>query len=269
MKPISPLSLTAREGSPVRGARPAAAQRLADVHHAIVSCDRCPRLRDYCGRVAREKKRAYRDDTYWGRPVPGFGDPDARMLLVGLAPAAHGANRTGRVFTGDGVGGSGDFLMSALHRTGFANIGTSTRADDGLRLTDAYIAAAVRCAPPDNRPSPQEIARCLDHLDAEVSALPRVQNVVALGKIGFDAWLQLLRKRGVALSPRPQFGHGVVVQINSSGESSPERRRTAQYTPPRYLVGCYHPSRQNTNTRKLTARMMEEVFRTARELVRG
>jgi uracil-DNA glycosylase len=201
--------------------------------------------------------------------VPGFGDPDARLLLVGLAPAAHGANRTGRVFTGDGVGGSGDFLMSALHRTGFANMATSTRADDGLRLTDAYIAAAVRCAPPDNKPLPEEIARCLDHLDAEVSTLPRVQVVVALGKIGFDAWLQLLRKRGTALSPRPRFGHGVVVQIDSSGQSTTDRLMVAPHTPPRYLVGCYHPSRQNTNTGKLTARMMEEVFRTARRLLRA
>src|SRR5688500_15941596 len=230
------------------------AQRLADVHHAIVSCERCPRLRDYCSRVARDKKRAYRDDTYWGRPVPGFGDPAARLLLVGLAPAAHGANRTGRVFTGDGTGGSGDFLMSALHRTGFANMATSTRADGGLPPTDAFIAAAVRCAPPDNKPLPEEIGRCLEHLDAEVAALPRVQVVVALGKIGFDAWLQLLRRRGVTISPRPQFGHGVVVNVGAGGV-------------PRYLVGCYHPSRQNTNTGKLTPRMMVDVFKTARKLL--
>src|SRR3990170_534059 len=169
------------------------ARRLADVHHAIVSCERCPRLRDYCGRIAREKKRAYRDETYWGRPVPGFGDPAARMLIVGLAPAAHGANRTGRVFTGDGIGGSGDFLMAALHDTGFANLATSHHPDDGLTLTDAYIIAAVRCAPPDNKPLPEEITRCLDHLDAEIEQLARVRVVVALGKIGFDAWLQLLR----------------------------------------------------------------------------
>ena len=227
--------------------------RLADVHDAIVSCDRCPRLRDYCGRVAREKKRAYRADTYWGRPVPGFGDPAARLLLVGLAPAAHGANRTGRVFTGDGTGGSGDFLMSALHRNGFANIATSTRVDDGLRLTDVFIAAAVRCAPPDNKPRPEEIARCLDHLEAEVALLPNVQVVVALGKIGFDAWLQLLRRRGAAISPRPQFGHGEVARFSGNVP---------------VLIGCYHPSRQNTNTRKLTAEMMEDVFRKARLLLR-
>ena len=137
-------------------------QRLALVHEQIVTCERCPRLRQYCRAIAREKKRAHRDDTYWGRPVPGFGDPDARLLIVGLAPAAHGANRTGRVFTGDGAGGSGDFLMAALHTTGFANIPTSQHPDDGLTLRDAYIAAAVRCAPPDNKPLPEEIGRCLD-----------------------------------------------------------------------------------------------------------
>ena len=182
------------------GMEPVSPQRLrllADVHHAITSCERCDRLRVYCARVAREKKRAYRDETYWGRPVPGFGDPDARVLILGLAPAAHGANRTGRVFTGDGVGGSGDFLMTALAANGFANMATSRHRDDGLTLRDAYIAAAVRCAPPDNKPAPEEIARCLDHLEAEVACLPRVRVVVALGKIAFDAWLQLLKRRGV------------------------------------------------------------------------
>jgi uracil-DNA glycosylase family 4 len=249
---MEPISADLRVHDPARSH----AQRLADVHHAIVSCERCPRLRDYCGRVAREKKRAHRADTYWGQPVPGFGDPSARLLLVGLAPAAHGANRTGRVFTGDGTGGSGDFLMSALHRTGFANMATSTHPDDGLQLTDAYIAAAVRCAPPDNKPLPEEVARCLEHLDAEVAALPRVQVVVALGKIGFDAWLQLLRRRGPMLSPRPQFGHAVVVRFPP----------TMNHRPPT-LIGCYHPSRQNTNTGVLTARMMEDVFRKARRIL--
>jgi uracil-DNA glycosylase family 4 len=203
----------------------------------------------YCQRIAEEKKRAYRLETYWGRPVPGFGDPGARLLLIGLAPAAHGANRTGRMFTGDGTGGSGDFLMSALHRTGFANIPTSTHRDDGLVLKDAYILAAVRCAPPDNTPLPEEIARCRDHLDAELEQLPHVRVVIALGKIGFDAWLQRLRRRGAAVSPRPQFGHGVVVQ------GSPT------------LMGCYHPSRQNTNTGKLTPQMIERVFRQARGML--
>jgi uracil-DNA glycosylase family 4 len=205
--------------------------------------------------VAQEKKRAYRSDTYWGRPVPGFGDPDARLLLIGLAPAAHGANRTGRVFTGDGVGGSGDFLMAALHRTGFANIPTSRLIDDGLTLKDAYIAMAVRCAPPDNKPVPEEIARCLEHLEAEVNELPQARVVIALGKIAFDVWMQLLRRRGVRLSPRPQFAHGVVVRVKD-GPSGPHT-----------LLGCYHPSRQNTNTGKLTPAMMERVFRRARTLI--
>jgi uracil-DNA glycosylase len=246
------------------------AQQLADAHHAIVSCEQCPRLRAYCARVAAEKKRAYRDDVYWGRPVPGFGDPAARLLLLGLAPAAHGANRTGRVFTGDGTGGSGDFLMRALHRTGFANITTSERADDGLRLTNAYIAAAVRCAPPDNKPLPEEITRCLDHLEAEVHALPNVRVVVALGKIAFDAWLQLLKRNGrsavdesrLRRNPphrRPQFGHGVVVTFD-------RQLRTENWKLPT-LIGCYHPSRQNTNTGKLTAAMMVSVFRKASTLL--
>ena len=220
---------------------------LTDVRDAIVSCDRCPRLRAYCARIAREKRRAYIDDVYWGRPVPGFGDARARLLLVGLAPAAHGANRTGRVFTGDGVGGSGDFLMSALHRAGFANIPTSHHPGDGLKLRDAFIAAAVRCAPPDNKPTPGEILNCLPHLDAEVAALPRVRVVVALGRIAFDAYLRLLASRGIAPSPRPAFAHGGVADL-PNGQS---------------LIGCYHPSRQNTNTGKLTARMMDQVFRVA------
>jgi uracil-DNA glycosylase family 4 len=236
--------------------------RLADVHHAIVSCERCPRLRDHCGRVAREKKRAYREETYWGRPVPGFGDLHARLLLVGLAPAAHGANRTGRVFTGDGPGASGDFLMAALHRTGFANMETSTHAQDGLHLTDAFIAAAVRCAPPDNRPLPEEISRCLGHLDAEADALRRVQVVVALGRIAFEAWLQLMRRRGTTISPRPSFGHGTVIDLPALA-----RTATAPGSGPRYLIGCYHPSRQNTNTGRLTPPMMDAVFNQARRLI--
>lgn len=225
---------------------------LAAVHSSIVSCERCPRLRTYCETIARVKKRAFRDDVYWARPVPGFGDPAARLLVVGLAPAAHGANRTGRVFTGDGAGASGDFLMAALYANGFASLRTSQHVADGLRLTDAYIAAAVRCAPPDNKPAPEEIARCLDHLDAEVAQLTNVRVVVALGRIGFDAWLRLLRRRGVQVSPRPAFGHGLVVRM---GGSLPA------------LIGSYHPSRQNTNTGKLTPRMMSSVFRQARRLL--
>jgi uracil-DNA glycosylase family 4 len=221
---------------------------LLRIRDAIVTCERCPRLRSYCQRIGREKRRAYLLDTYWARPVPGFGDPAARLLIVGLAPAAHGANRTGRVFTGDGVGGSGDFLMTALHRTGFANRPTSQRPDDGLALTDAYIAAAVRCAPPDNKPTPEEVARCLPHLAAETDALPHVRVVVALGKIGFDAYLQMLRGKGIAVKPKPAFGHQSVARL-PNGQT---------------LIGSYHPSRQNTNTGRLTPAMMRAVFRAAR-----
>jgi uracil-DNA glycosylase family 4 len=224
---------------------------LARVSADIVGCNRCSRLRTYCQRIGIEKRRAYRDDEYWARPVPGFGDPLARLLIVGLAPAAHGANRTGRVFTGDGIGGSGDFLMAALHSTGFANIATSHHPDDGLVLRGAFIAAAVRCAPPDNKPTPEEIANCLPHLDAEIAALPNVSVIVALGRIGFDAYLQLLKLRGLGLRPRPQFGHRSLHEL-PNGQT---------------LIGCYHPSRQNTNTGKLDAAMIDDVFTHARETI--
>jgi uracil-DNA glycosylase family 4 len=224
---------------------------LDQVREQIVTCQACPRLRSYCQTIAHEKRRAYLLDTYWGRPVPGFGDPNARLLIVGLAPAAHGANRTGRVFTGDGIGGSGDFLMSALHRAGFASIPTSRHPDDGLMLTDAFIAAAVRCAPPENKPTPEEVARCLPHLGAELDALPNVRVVVALGRIGFGAYLKLLRGRGLVARPMPEFGHGSVAKL-PNGQT---------------LIGCYHPSRQNTNTGKLTSAMMNRVFAMTRQMV--
>ena len=220
---------------------------LRDVREQIVSCERCPRLRSYCTEIARTKRRAFRDEIYWGKPVPGFGDPRARVLLIALAPAAHGANRTGRVFTGDGPGGSGDFLMAALHRAGFANIPTSRDPNDGLTLRDAFIAAAARCAPPNNKPTPEEIVNCRVHLDAELAALPRIRVVIGLGKIAFDAYLQLLKQRGLLTRPRPAFGHGVRHELPNG----------------QILIGCYHPSRQNTNTGKLTARMMDDVFRVA------
>lgn len=219
---------------------------LSSVRDQIITCHRCPRLRTYCQRIAREKKAAHRDDDYWGRPVPGFGDPEARLLILGLAPAAHGANRTGRVFTGDG---SGDFLMSALHRTGFASIPTSQRADDGLRLRDAYIAAAVRCAPPDNKPLPSELTACESHLEAEFRALNQIALVVALGRIAFDAYWRIVGRLGGSVpKPKPAFGHGD--QYAPSGAP--------------VVIASYHPSRQNTNTGKLTARMLEDVFRRAR-----
>jgi len=199
------------------------------------------------------KRAAYRQDTYWARPVPGFGGPTARVLILGLAPAAHGANRTGRVFTGDGVGGSGDFLMAALRRAGFANRATSQRADDGLKLTDAYIAAAVRCAPPANKPLPEEVDRCLVHLANEVAALPKLEIIVALGKIAWDAWLKLLVSQGVALPrPRPVFSHGAVWK--NDGPT---------------VIGMYHPSRQNTNTGTVTPPMYDAVLRRVKGALRA
>jgi uracil-DNA glycosylase family 4 len=225
---------------------------LARAQQLIVTCNDCARLRTYCQEIARVKKAAHRNDVYWARPVPGFGDPAARVLIIGLAPAAHGANRTGRVFTGDAPGGSGDFLMAAMHAHGFANQPTTRHKDDGLQLLDAFIAAAVRCAPPDNKPTPEEIARCERHLDAEFEALPHVRIIVTLGKIAWDATFRLLaRRRGIFIRPRPTFAHTAVVRL------------------PRGLtvIGSFHPSRQNTNTGRLTPPMMEHVFaRAARAL---
>jgi uracil-DNA glycosylase family 4 len=223
---------------------------LSTIRSTIISCDRCPRLRTYCQAVARHKRAAFRNDTYWGRPVPGFGDPDARILLIALAPAAHGANRTGRTFTGDGPGGSGDFLMAALHANGFANQPFSRSIDDGLELTDAWIAAAVRCAPPDNKPSPEEIAACHAHLVAEVGALANVRVMVALGRIAFDATWRLLADRGIVIKPKPAFGHGLTYRTPGGPT----------------VIASYHPSRQNTNTGKLTPTMLKSVFRKARDL---
>ena len=218
---------------------------LAVIHRDIINCTRCERLRTYCTRVAEQKKAAHRHEVYWGRPVPGFGDPDARVLVLGLAPAAHGANRTGRIFTGDG---SGDFLMRAMHSAGFASITTSQSIEDGLTLRDAYIAAAVRCAPPDNKPTPDEIQACHAHLVAEAGALPRVEVIVTLGRIGFDAAWRLLAGRGIAPRPRPSFGHGV--EYEPAGGP--------------VVIGSYHPSRQNTNTGRLTPAMLASVFDMAR-----
>ena len=210
------------------------------------------RLRSYCTEIARVKRAAFRDDTYWARPVPGFGDPDARVLVLGLAPAAHGANRTGRVFTGDGAGASGDFLMAAMHRHGFANIPTSQSINDGLILKDAYIAAAVRCAPPDNKPTPEEIHACQPHLEAELAHLPNIRVVVALGKIAFDVWWKVRASKGGLLKPRPLFGHGTICRAPSGP----------------IVIASYHPSRQNTNTGRLTPQMMSDVFRKAAKLLR-
>jgi uracil-DNA glycosylase family 4 len=206
-------------------------------------------LVDWRERVAREKRAAFRGEVYWGRPVPGFGDPAARLLLVGLAPAAHGGNRTGRVFTGDR---SGDWLFASLHRTGYANQPISLRADDGLRLHDAYVAAAVRCAPPANRPTPEERDRCLPYLGRELALLDQVRVIVALGGFAYEALWRTLGLAGVGLpAPRPRFGHGVEVA-----------------TPRATIVCCYHPSQQNTFTGRLTEDMLDAIFRRARELSR-
>jgi len=239
---LNPSASSARSAS--------SASRIALVQQQIVTCTCCRRLRTYCERVAREKKRAHAADEYWGRPVPGFGDPHARMLVLGLAPAAHGANRTGRVFTGDG---SGDFLMRALFETGFASIPTSRRADDGLVLKDTYIAAAVRCAPPDNKPLPAEIAACRSHLDAEWDALARLQVVVALGRIAFDTALARFARSGAPVRPKPVFAHGAVF----AAADQP------------LLVASYHPSRQNTNTGRLTPAMLRGIFEYARAELDG
>jgi uracil-DNA glycosylase len=226
-----------------------AAPDLPTLDAGVVDCFACPRLVAWREKVAAERRASFRDQDYWGRPIPGYGPADARIGILGLAPAAHGGNRTGRIFTGDR---SGDVLFAAMYRAGLTNQPTSVSRDDGLVLHHTRVFPAVRCAPPDNKPLPEEITRCLDHLDAELAHLPRVRVVVALGKIGFDAWLQALKRRGVRMLPKPQFGHGIVTRM---GPDLP------------VLVGCYHPSRQNTNTGKLTARMMEAVFKKARRLI--
>jgi uracil-DNA glycosylase family 4 len=216
----------------------------------IIECRRCPRLVTHRELTARDKRRQYQGWTYWGRPLPGFGDPDARLLIVGLAPAAHGGNRTGRIFTGDR---SGDWLYGALYRFGFANQAESIHKGDGLRLTDCYITAAVRCAPPDNKPTPDEFDACRPFLIEELRLLTRVQVVVALGKIAFDQYLKACRALGCAMPATAlRFGHGTVHPL-SWGVA---------------LLGSYHPSQQNTFTGKLTRTMFHAVFRRARAILR-
>ena len=224
---------------------------LRSITHDVVACELCPRLRDYCRQVAIDKRKAFRDEVYWGKPVPGFGDPRARVVVIGLAPAAHGANRTGRIFTGDGRGASGEFLFAAMKAAGFANQIECERADDGLELKDAYILATARCAPPGNKPLPSEIRNCQVHLDRELDAITPARVIVALGRLAWDAALIQLRRKGDALQPRPVFGHCAVYH-SPTGIS---------------LIGSYHPSRQNTHTGRLTPPMLARVFHTARELI--
>jgi len=227
---------------------PANDDTFEKLNREIVGCRACPRLVAHRETVARVKRRQFRDDDYWGRPLPGFGDPRARLLIVGLAPAAHGGNRTGRMFTGDD---SGTWLMRALHGAGFANLPTSERRDDGLRLRGAYITAAARCAPPDNRPTLDELARCRPFLLRDRALLPRVRVIVALGQIGFATVLAMERARGVPLPrPLPRFAHGAEAEIGSV-----------------VLLSSYHPSRQNTQTGKLTASMLAAIFARARALL--
>jgi uracil-DNA glycosylase family 4 len=219
---------------------------LAALTAEIVECRRCPRLVAWRERIAHDKVRRFRDEPYWGRPVPGFGDPEARILLLGLAPAAHGGNRTGRVFTGDA---SGDFLWAALHAVGLADRATSRRADDGLTLTDVYIAAAVRCAPPANKPTTTERDACAPFLEREIRLLDRLVVVVALGAFGWDAALRAFASLGHVAPARPRFGHGAEATIG-----------------PYRLLGSYHPSQQNTFTGRLTSTMFGGVLQRAREL---
>jgi uracil-DNA glycosylase family 4 len=220
---------------------------IAALNQQIISCRRCPRLVEYRERVARVKRRAFRDEVYWGRPLPGFGDPKARILIVGLAPAAHGGNRTGRVFTGDL---SGDFLYAALYRAGFANQPVSIRPGDGLCLTDVYIAAAVRCAPPDNKPLPVEFDNCHEYLDRELQLLDHVRVVVALGQVAFHSCLAAFARRGIEIKPQPKFGHNCLYKLG-------------EYT----LISSYHPSQRNTQTGLLTRPMFDRVFARARKLI--
>ncbi len=215
---------------------------LASVQAEIIDCFACPRLVEWREAVAQEKRASYRDQEYWGRPVPSIGDPAARLLVVGLAPAAHGGNRTGRVFTGDR---SGDWLFRAMFRAGYANQPTSVDRDDGLRLHSAYVAAAVRCAPPANKPTPAERDTCQPYLEREIALLPKLRVFVALGAFGYEALCRVLGVR-----PRPKFGHGAEVELDDG----------------RWLLCSYHPSQQNTFTGTLTEPMFDAIFTRAREL---
>jgi uracil-DNA glycosylase family 4 len=223
--------------------------QLEQLNQEIIACTRCPRLIAHCQKIGLEKRRAYRDFEYWSKPVPGWGDPKGRMLILGLAPGAHGSNRTGRPFTGDG---SGHFLYRVLHKTGFASQPTSTHQGDGLTLTDAYITAAVHCAPPGNKPTPLEIANCSSHVEKEITLLRQVRVVMVLGRIAFDAYLNFLKRQGLLKSKAGfVFAHG------------------AHYPLPdgRTMLCSFHPSLQNTNTGKLTEKMMVDVLKKARKLM--
>ncbi len=222
--------------------------QLKILNQSVTSCTRCERLVAYREKIGRVKRRAYQDQDYWAKPVPGFGDIHARVLVLGLAPGAHGSNRTGRPFTGDG---SGNFMYPVLHRTGFASQPNATHRDDGMVLRDAYITAVARCAPPANKPLPQEIANCSEFLDRELALLKDVKVVVALGRIGFDGYLNYLKRRGLITTRSAYaFGHGVKHKMPDG----------------RWLLVSFHPSLQNTNTGRLTEKMFTEIFREAKDL---
>ncbi len=224
---------------------------LTQLNSDIIACTRCPRLIDHCRKVAREKRRAYLDWEYWGKPVPGFGDPNARVLILGLAPGAHGSNRTGRPFTGDG---SGYFMYPVLHKVGLASQPTATHKDDGLKLKDAYITAVARCAPPGNKPTPEELNNCSEFLDRELEGLKKVKVVVVLGKIAFDGYLNYLKRRGVLQSKAQYiFGHGAKYRLPNG----------------KILLASYHPSMQNTLTGKLTEKMFQKVLQDAARLAKS
>jgi uracil-DNA glycosylase family 4 len=234
---------------------------LTVLNREVIACARCPRLVEYREQIARDKRRAYRDCAYWGKPVPGFGDPKARVLVMGLAPGAHGSNRTGRPFTGDA---SGKFMFPVLYETGFANQPNATDREDGLELKDLYITAAVRCAPPDNKPTPQELAQCSMFLDREMAGLENVKVVVALGKIGFDAYLNYF-KRGQSMP-----GHNSLSGKRNSLQTYPFKHGASYRLPNgKVLLASYHPSNQNTQTGKLTRKMFVEIFKAAARLADG
>lgn len=221
---------------------------LKQVHQAIIECERCPRLRRHCEKIAREKRKQFQNDEYWGLPIPGFGDPKAKVLIVGLAPAAHGANRTGRMFTGDN---SGVWLYRALHKAGFANRAESVWRDDGLKLKNIYITATAHCAPPENKPTPQEIENCSSYLDAELELFKGAKVYLVLGQIALRALWSHLPDEVKPQKAIPKFAHGMKLQLNDG----------------KWLVGSYHPSQQNTFTKRLTEPMFDSVFTLIRNLI--
>jgi len=229
-------------------------KRLSRLAEEIISCENCPRLVEFRKKVAKVKRRAYRDWDYWGRPVPGFGDCKGRLLIVGLAPAAHGANRTGRMFTGNG---SGEWLYRALFLYGFANTPHSYSKDDGLTLRDVYISAILRCPPPKNRPTAEEIRNCLPYLRRELKLLERVEVFLALGQIAFNGITRILREWGILRGVKLKFGHNLLYPLEPDSDSSPK-----------YLLTSYHPSQQNTLTGRLTEEMFHSVFARVKELLR-